>query len=941
MGQLSPRKSHAYRPLGWKRRTWLTIGAVVLGGAGVVTVATANPSDPPSKPGLRERAVAHRTLDLSKGGANARELPATDAEPFSLVGIGWDGATTAVEGTAQVRTRSAETGKWSGWQAVDLEAHLPEGAEAKGARSASEPLWVGPSTAVQVRVSSGKALPKGLKLHMVDPGVSKAEAKNPAAPAAPLSTPAEGSDMDNAAFTVDETPGATATDTVAPTDTAVPTDSATPTDPAGSTAPADSATPTEPATPTDSATSTGTVTPTDTATATPSDSASPSPTATKPVPLPSTVKQPPIISRAQWGADESLVDDPAEYIEKVQAVFIHHTVGANNYSCAESAALVRGIMDYHITTEGWNDLGYNFLVDKCGQIFEGRAGGIDLPVKGAHTYGFNSYSTGIALLGDFEGDATATPAKPAGKPSTAALEAAARVAAWKLGQVGGNPKGTVTLTAQGNTGKYTEGQQATLNVISGHRDGFATACPGKNLYAKIPAIRTYAAGPGRNSAIPTADYNRDGITDMVAGLPKTASGAGRVTVVPGTVDGPSTTVRKSIDQNSAGVPDSVEPGDGFGTSSAWADYNGDGHADLFIGTPGEDASGLTDTGSVTILYGPGLTSGTSAMAPLANRTSGDKFGSALATGDFNADGKADVLTVAPGKPGRWWALSNGSLPKSGYLGTTAHTAAVLYASAASGDFNNDGYTDAAVSYRDTAGVGRLLWLKGSADGLVRVGILDARGGRSLAAGDLNGDGYTDLAVGQPSAAESGHTANGGAVTAVFGSSTGLTSTGRKTFGQDTSGVPDTGETGDDMGASVSIGDVNLDGYGDILTGLPGEDLTRGGVNQANAGQVILLRGSATGPTATGAVAYHQDTANVPGSTEPNDRLGSAVSLTDLSGYSRADLAIGADGEDANNGVILQLDNSSTQGIVASSGFYYGVTTLGAPTGVGIGKQITP
>lgn len=86
------------------------------------------------------------------------------------------------------------------------------------------------------------------------------------------------------------------------------------------------------------------------------------------------MKRPPIVDRAHWGADESLVDDPAEYIDKVQAVYIHHTVGSNNYSCAESAALVRGIMTYHIQSEGWNDLGYNFLVDKCGQIFEGRAG---------------------------------------------------------------------------------------------------------------------------------------------------------------------------------------------------------------------------------------------------------------------------------------------------------------------------------------------------------------------------------------------------------------------------------------------------------------------------------------------------------------------------------------------------------------------------------------
>lgn len=908
---MSPRRSHAYKPLSMKRRAWLTLGAVVLGGAGVVTIATANPSDSPKKPHQQERPAKLRTLGLTKGGTKDRELPATDTEPFSVVGIGWDSSTAKVDGTAEVRTRSAEDGKWSGWQAVDLEAHRPDGAEGTD-HGASEPLWVGPSTAVQVRVGSGKALPKGLKLHMVDPGVSKAEAENPA-----------DTDMDNSAFVVDETPSGSPSDPAAPTDPASPSDSAVP---------SDTATPTDPATPT----------PTDTPADTAPPSATPSPTPTKPTAPPSTVKRPPIIDRAHWGADESLVDDPAEYIDKVQAVFIHHTVGSNNYSCSESAALVRGIMTYHIQSEGWNDLGYNFLVDKCGQIFEGRAGGVDLPVKGAHTYGFNSYSTGIALLGDFEGDAAT--GKPAGRPSTAAMQSAARIAAWKLGQYGGNPKGTVTLTSMGNTGKWTEGQQATMNVISGHRDAFATACPGKNLYAKLSSIRDFAAGAGRNSAIPTSDFDRNGITDLAVGLPKIAANGGAVTVLPGGTSGPVSATRRTLTQASPGIPGENETSDSFGSSSAYGDVNGDGYADLAIGALGEDDdSGHGDTGSVTVVYGPGLNSGKQYMTSAAYRLVSEKLGSSVTVGDFNADGKADILALAPGKPGRWWVFEDKSdVPtKAGFLNTTAYTAAVSYAAAVTGDFNKDGYADAAINFRDPSGVSRLLWLKGSATGLVRVGILDARGGRSLAAGDLNGDGYTDLAVGQPVTTESGHALTGGAVTAVFGSSTGLTSTGRKTFGQNTTGVPDTGESGDDMGASVSVGDVNLDGYDDILTGLPGEDLTRDGVSQSNAGQVILLRGSSTGPTATGSVAYHQDTTGVPGYTEPNDRLGSAVSLTDLSGYGRADLAVGADGEDANNGTILQLDNSSTSGIVTSSAAYYGTTALGAPNGARIGLALTP
>lgn len=903
---MSPRTSHAYRSLSMKRRVWLTLGAVVLGGAGVVTVAMADPPEDGGKAGPEKRAAKVHTVQLSKGGARERELPSTGTEPFSLVGIGWDSATAEIDGAAQVRTREAKSGKWSGWQSLELDSHGPDEPEGR-TRGASEPLWVGPSTAVQVRVESDKTLPKNLKLHMVDPGVSATEARNPADPL-----------LDNAAFAIEETASPSPGDPVTPTDSATATESAAPTD---------GPTPTDTATPGPS--------PTDTATSVPS------PTPTKPTAPPSTVKRPPIIDRAQWGADETMVADPAEYIDKVQAVYIHHTVGSNNYSCAESAALVRGIMTYHVKTEGWNDLGYNFLVDKCGRIFEGRGGGADLPVKGAHTYGFNSYSTGIALLGDFEGDAAA--GKPAGRPTTAAQQSAARVAAWKLGQYGGNPKGTVTLVAQGDTGKYTEGQRATMSVISGHRDAFATACPGKNLYAKLPAIRDFAAGPGRNSAIPSADFNRDGINDLVAGLPRVASSDGSVTVLPGTTDGPGSTARKTLNQSSPGVPGTSEAGDLFGSANAWGDVNGDGYADLIVGSPGENGTtGQTDTGTVAVLHGPNLNTGKGYWTDATTRAAGEKLGATVTSGDFNADGNADILSVAPGKPGRWWAWDGKSgAATSGHLNSTAYTSATSYASAVSGDFNKDGYADAAIGFRDPGGIGRLLWLKGSATGLQRVGVLDARGGRSLAAGDLNGDGYTDLAVGQPSTTESGHTLKGGAVTAVFGSATGLTSTGRKTFGQDTTGVPDTGETGDDMGASVSVGDVNLDGYDDILTGLPGEDITRSGVSQTNAGQVILLRGTSTGPTATGSAAYHQDTAGVPGTTESNDRLGSSVSLTDLSGYSRADLAIGADGEDADNGTILQLDNSSTGGIVTSSGVYYGTTALGAPKGIRIGQVLTP
>ncbi|MFC9684192.1 N-acetylmuramoyl-L-alanine amidase [Streptomyces sp. NPDC056948] len=441
-----------------KRRAWLTLGAVVLGGGGVVTYAVASPSGDPGATGRVKRPAKVYDLALKGTTGAERELPRTDTEQFSLVGVSWTGAVKRLDGTAQVRTRGLESGEWSAWRDLEVDIDPPEDPEA-GMRGASEPLWVGPADGVQVQVvhddGGTGSLPKGLEVNLVDPGVV---------------TDAETRASEPAAFAAEEsTPAATPTESTAPTDgtTATPTDGQT----------------------TTSAAPTGTtVAPTPSASASPSTS--PSPSATGPTAPPSTVPEPPVTSRAGWGADESLSPDPSEYNADVKAVFVHHTDGANDYSCAESASVVRGIYAYHTQVNGWNDIGYNFLVDKCGTIFEGRKGGVDLPVLGAHTYGWNRESTGIAVLGEY----TSTAA------SNAALASVARVAAWKLGQYGADPAGTVQLTAgatQKNyfTTSFTAGGTYTFQRISGHRDGYNTQCPGNSLYAQLPTIRTWASGP--------------------------------------------------------------------------------------------------------------------------------------------------------------------------------------------------------------------------------------------------------------------------------------------------------------------------------------------------------------------------------------------------------------------------------------------------------------
>ncbi|MFS8200873.1 FG-GAP-like repeat-containing protein [Streptomyces sp. CWNU-52B] len=857
---------------------------------------------------------------MSSDGTGRREVERTGTAQFSLLGLSWTGAKTELDGTAQVRTRALGTDEWTGWRNLDLEPHPVDKAEpgAEDARGASDPLWVGPSDGVEARVvaaddSATSGLPKGLEVSLVDPGVTSAEAKNKALGAAPGT--ASGTSMDNAAFVAEDPTGSPS----ASPSTAEPASTAPTSTESASGAPAS---------PTDSSSESAPA----------SATADPTP-APVPSPPPSTVTRPPIVPRAQWGADESTVKDPQEYIDKVSAVFVHHTVGTNDYSCAESPALVRGIMAYHVQTEGWNDLGYNFLVDKCGRIFEGRAGGVDLPVRGAHTYGFNGDSAGIAVLGDFEGAAatSTTPAQTAGKPTRAALESVARVAAWKLGQYGVDPSGKVTLTAAADTGVWKAGEQATLNTVSGHRDGFATLCPGKNLYAKLGEIRRYASSPGKNSAVPTADFNGDGVSDLVAATPK--QGSGWLTLVPGGPTGPVSAAKVKLNQGTANVPGAAESGDQWGAATAVGDINADGYADLAIGAPGEDdTTGHKDRGAVTILYGPKFDLGADTMALGDDyEPSGARFGATVAVGDFNADGKADVFTAGTGTGGNWAARFDDGHEVAGDL--TAADGALSYADATSGDFNRDGYADVALTYLDQSGVGKVTWFKGSRSlGLAKVSTLSVKGGRSIAAGDVNGNGYDDIVIGQPYTAESGAKA-GGQVTMVPGSSTGFTTTGMTTVHQATAGVPGAAESGDALGWSVSVGDFDADGYADALAGAPNEDITRT-TNRSNAGSVWLFKGTSAGLTGTGSLSYSQDTDGVPGATEKDDKLGSSVSLTDFSGHGRAHLLVGAEGEDAGNGTLLYLP-STASGVSVAKSVYYGVTQLGTATAARLGQVLTP
>lgn len=194
--------------------------------------------------------------------------------------------------------------------------------------------------------------------------------------------------------------------------------------------------------------------------------------------------RPPIITRAEWGADESIRRGSPSYNSTVKVGFVHHTASSNDYTPEQAAAMVRGIYAYHVKSNGWSDIGYNYLVDRYGRAYEGRAGGLDRFVVGAHTGGFNKDTFAVALLGNFSTVA----------PDAATVERLSDVLAWKLGSAYREPLGTAVLTsAGGGTSKYSAGQKVTFDVISGHRDAGNTSCPGATTYSRLAVVREQAA----------------------------------------------------------------------------------------------------------------------------------------------------------------------------------------------------------------------------------------------------------------------------------------------------------------------------------------------------------------------------------------------------------------------------------------------------------------
>lgn len=423
-----------------------------------------------------------------------------------------------------------------------------------------------------------------------------------------------------------------------------------------------------------------------------------------------------------------------------------------------------------------------------------------------------------------------------------------------------------------------------VNVLYGSPGGIAAAGD-QMLHMDVLMYEGAADGGGRfGAALAHGDFDSDTYTDLAIGIPgdllaSDVSG-GSVAILHGSEEGLDLEGEQLFNQDvSDGGRDGLngvdilgvgEEGDGFGEALATADFDGDGHDDLAIGVPGEDLGSASDAGAAQVLIGTpdGLTSWGNQLwhqnSPNVTGAaqSGDRFGRALAAGDFDGDGRADLAVGLPGQ-------AVGDSPGAGAV-------QVLYA-------GSEGLEAA----------GNQIWHQDSPS-VIGTPQTDGLFGSALAAADFDRDGRDNLAIGAPGAGVNS-VAGTGAVNVLDGMEGGLTAAGSQRWHQDVVGVQGTAEDGDRFGTALAAGNFDGDGYPDLAIGVPREDVQ----SIEDAGSVNVLYSGSGGLAATADQSWHQDVEGVQGTAEDGDRFGSALSTADFGGDGRADLAIAVPREDLN------------------------------------------
>ena len=410
-----------------------------------------------------------------------------------------------------------------------------------------------------------------------------------------------------------------------------------------------------------------------------------------------------------------------------------------------------------------------------------------------------------------------------------------------------------------------------------------------SLWPAVPALAS-----GSTVAQPTpaqrlqADFNNDGADDLAVGVPE-ESVAGHIAAgVVHVLPGSTTGVTGTGSQLFTQVGGAVESVDLFGSALAAGDFDGDGFADLAAGAPAENVGSLFDAGAVSVLYG-----------------------------------SADGLTRTGGQ---LFTQVGGTVEDSDNFG----------ASLAAGDFNNDGFADLATGAPgETVGsaiaAGAVSVLYGSAAGLSATGgqLFTQVGGAdesrdafgwSLAAGDFNQNGFVDLAAGAPFETV-GTRLRAGAVSVLYGSAAGLSATGGQLFTQVGGAV----ETEDNFAFALTSGDFNNNGFADLAAGAPGEDVG----TTDSAGAVSVLYGSAGGLTRTGGQLFTQ----VGGAVEADDAFGFTLTAGDFNNNGFADLAASAVFEDVgsiSNAGAVSVVYGSAAGLIRTGGQLFTQNSPGVP-----------